>query len=89
MPSAEENPSDVSQLPTERGAYPPPPDLPTRVGHERERGREKDSYKDGGDAEMRTRHRRTNSVPSNTQVSDLNWMFGVFHFYCFKESFRI
>lgn len=72
MPSAEENPSDVSQLPTERGAYPPPPDLPTRVGHERERGREKDSYKDGGDAEMRTRHRRTNSVPSNTQVSDLN-----------------
>ncbi|XP_025116292.1 centrosomal protein of 72 kDa-like [Pomacea canaliculata] len=67
-PTKEENPSDVSQLPTERGAYPPPPDLPTRVGHERERGREKDSYKDGGDAEMRTRHRRTNSVPSNTQV---------------------
>lgn len=69
----EEDSGDVSQIPTERVAYPLPPDLAHRErarvqDHERERVGPTDS----GDTESRHRHRRTHSVP-NTEVSVVGW----------------
>ncbi|KAK7498086.1 hypothetical protein BaRGS_00010674 [Batillaria attramentaria] len=68
--SDEDNTGDISQVPTEKAAYPPPPDLPPHRGsHDREREREREHERrshivDGGDGDSRQRHRRTHSVPS-------------------------
>lgn len=87
----EENPGDISHVPTERGPYPPVPDFHShRAGRETERDldrgvvleREKGSYKDGGDAESRNRHRRTHSVPSqNTEVGRLLYIYTILKMY--------
>ena len=69
----EEDSGDISQIPTERAAYPLPPDLAHRErAHVQDHEWERVGPTDSGDTESRHRHRRTHSVPT-TEVSVVGW----------------